>query len=207
MQHMNSHHESAIGNTYSQPVPIATTRSATGIPTGRLAVWWVLGSEIVIFGGLLVCYILYRLFHDQWSIEAAHTNTLAGAVNTFVLLTSSLFVVLAHKAVEDGEPKKAARFLYLTILGGLCFLVIKSFEWTGEITHGFTMSKSLFWAFYYTAAGLHGLHVIGGMVIMAIVAQDAKKNRNVHRVELIGLYWHFVDIVWIFLFPLLYIAK
>jgi heme/copper-type cytochrome/quinol oxidase subunit 3 len=187
--------------------PIATTRGASGVATGKLAVWWVIGSEIVIFGGLLVSYLLYRLFHDQWSLEAAHTNTLAGAVNTFVLLTSSLFIVLAHKAADSGDAQKAVRFIYLTIAGGLCFLVIKAFEWTGEITHGLTMFKSLFWAFYYTAAGLHGLHVIGGMVIMAIIAQDVKKKRNMHRVELIGLYWHFVDIVWIFLFPLLYIAK
>jgi heme/copper-type cytochrome/quinol oxidase subunit 3 len=191
----------------SHGIPIATTRSASGIATGKLAVWWVIGSEIVIFGGLLVSYLLYRLRHDQWSIEAAHTNTLAGAVNTFVLLTSSLFIVLAHKAAEHGDARKAVRFIYLTITGGLCFLVIKAVEWTGEITHGLTMFKSLFWAFYYTAAGLHGLHVIGGMVIMAIIAQDVKKKRNMHRVELIGLYWHFVDIVWIFLFPLLYIAK
>ena len=69
------------------------------------------------------------------------------------------------------------------------------------------MFKSLFWGFYYTAAGLHALHVIAGMVIMAIIASDVKKNQNTHRVELIGNYWHFVDIVWIFLFPLLYIAK
>jgi heme/copper-type cytochrome/quinol oxidase subunit 3 len=187
--------------------PIATTRSASGIATGKLAVWWVLGSEIVIFGGLLVCYILYRLFHDQWSVEAAHTNTLAGAINTFVLLTSSLFIVLAHHAADAGQHLKAVKFIYLTIAGALCFLCIKGFEWTGEITHGFTITKSLFWSFYYTAAGLHALHVIGGAVIMAIIAQDVKKKRNMHRVELIGLYWHFVDIVWIFLFPLLYIAK
>ncbi len=187
--------------------PIATTRCASGVATGKLAVWWVLGSEIVIFGGLLACYILYRLFHDQWSVEAAHTNTLCGAINTFVLLTSSLFIVLAHKAAEEGAHLKAVKFIYLTIAGAGCFLVIKAYEWSGEITHGFTITKSLFWSFYYTAAGLHALHVIGGAVIMAIIAQDVKKKRHMHRVELIGLYWHFVDIVWIFLFPLLYIAK
>ncbi|RME15696.1 MAG: cytochrome oxidase subunit III [Bdellovibrio sp.] len=187
--------------------PIATTRSATGIPTGRLAVWWVIASEIVIFGGLLGSYVMYRLLHDAWSIEAANTHTLAGATNTFVLLTSSLFVVLGHHAAEHGDGKKAFRYLWLTILGGFIFLIIKSIEWTGEIHHGFVMTKSLFWAFYYTAAGLHALHVIAGMVIMAIISFDTIKNKNLHRVELIGIYWHFVDIVWIFLFPLLYIAK
>ncbi len=187
--------------------PIATRRSATGIPTGKLAVWWVIGSEIVIFGGLLASYIMYRLTHDQWSIEAAHTNVIAGSINTFLLLTSSLFIVLAHNAAEKGQGKKAFKYIWLTILGGLGFLIVKSIEWTGEITHGFTIFKSVFWGFYYTAAGLHALHVIGGLVIMAIISFDAFKGKNLQRVELIGLYWHFVDIVWIFLFPLLYIAK
>lgn len=191
----------------SHGTPIATTRRASGIATGKLAVWWLIGSEIVIFGGLLVSYILLRMRHDSWSHEAAHTNTVAGAVNTLVLLTSSLSIVLAHKAAEEGQAQRAVRFIYMTIAGGLCFLVIKGFEWTGEITHGLTISKSLFWSFYYTAAGLHGLHVIAGMVIMGIIAQDVKKQQQMHRVELIGIYWHFVDIVWIFLFPLLYIAK
>ena len=187
--------------------PVATRRSVTGIPTGKLAVWWVIGSEIVIFGGLLISYIMYRVLHDSWTAEAEHTNTLAGGVNTFVLLTSSLFIVLAHKFAEDGQYKRSFKYIWFTIAGGLTFLVIKAFEWTGEISHGLTMHKSLFWAFYYTAAGLHALHVIAGLVIMAIISFDVRRNVNTHRVELIGNYWHFVDIVWIFLFPLIYIAK
>ena len=187
--------------------PMATRRSVTGISTGKLAVFWVIGSEIVIFGGLLGAYIMLRTLHDTWSVEAAHTNTLAGAINTFVLLTSSLFVVLGHQAAEKKDGQKAFRYLWLTILGALTFLTIKYFEWSGEIAHGLTIKKSLFWAFYYTAAGIHAFHVIAGAVIMAIISFDVKKNRNLQRVEFIGLYWHFVDIVWIFLFPLLYIAK
>lgn len=187
--------------------PIATTRIATGIPTGRLAVWWVLASEIVIFGGLLASYIMHRLGHPEWADYAAHTNTVAGGVNTFVLLTSSLFAVLAHQAAETGDGKKAARYLGLTILGALLFLVIKSVEWTAEIKAGYTISANGFWGFYYTAAGIHALHVIAGAVIMGFVAVDAAKGRELQRVELVGIYWHFVDIVWIFLFPLLYIAK
>lgn len=187
--------------------PIATTRSATGIPTGRLAVWWVIASEIVIFGGVLGSYLMNRITHTEWSYQSAHTNTVAGAINTFVLLTSSLFAVLAHQAAEHKDGKKAARFLMFTVLGGLMFLVIKSIEWTHEIQSGFTITSSTFWSFYYTAAGLHGLHVIAGMIIMLFVASDAAKGKELQRVENIGLYWHFVDIVWIFLFPLLYIAK
>jgi len=187
--------------------PIATTRSAAGLPTGRLAVWWVIASEIVIFGGLLGSYVMHRLGHPEWADYAAHTNTWAGAFNTFVLLTSSLSAVLAHQAAEKGDGPKAARYLGFTILGGGVFLVVKSFEWTYEITHGFTITANNFWAFYYTAAGIHGVHVIAGMIIMAFIAMDARKNKELQRVELVGLYWHFVDIVWIFLFPLLYIAK
>ena len=187
--------------------PIATTRSATGIPTARLAVWWVLASEIVIFGGLLGAYLMHRLGHPEWADAAAHTQTYVGALNTFVLLTSSFTAVLAHQAAEAGNGKKAAKLLGFTILGALTFLVIKSLEWTNEISHGYTITANTFWSFYYTAAGLHALHVIAGAIIMGVVAFDAYRGRELHRVELIGIYWHFVDVVWIFLFPLLYIAK
>jgi heme/copper-type cytochrome/quinol oxidase subunit 3 len=187
--------------------PIATTRSAAGMPTGRLAVWWVVASEIVIFGGILASYIMHRLAHDSFAVQAAHTNTWIGAFNTLVLLTSSLFAVLGHKAAEEGDGRKASNFLLLTATGGLTFLVVKAFEWTMEITSGYTITSSTFWSFYYTAAGLHAFHVLAGAVILVIVAMQARKNHELHRVELIGIYWHFVDIVWIFLFPLLYIAK
>ena len=187
--------------------PLATLRSATGVPTGRLAVWWVIASEIVIFGGLLGSYLLHRLGHPEWATYASHTNTWAGAFNTLVLLTSSLSAVLGHKAAEACDGKKAAKMLMFTCLGGLTFLVVKGFEWTYEIQHGYTITANGFWSFYYTAAGLHGLHVIAGCIIMLFVAADARKNKELQRVELIGIYWHFVDLVWIFLFPLLYIAK
>lgn len=191
----------------SFPAPLATAREGSGIPTGRLAMWWVLASEIVIFGGLLMCYVILRLRNDYWGGEAAHTNTLAGGFNTFVLLTSSLFAVLAHQAAEKGHGFTAWRYLKLTIGGGLIFLCVKAYEYTHEISHGFTLFRDVFWSFYYVATGLHGLHVIAGMIAMYIVGQQAKRGQNLHRVELVGIYWHFVDAVWIFLFPLLYIAK
>ncbi|MFT5441452.1 MAG: heme/copper-type cytochrome/quinol oxidase subunit 3 [Myxococcota bacterium] len=187
--------------------PIANTRSASGVPTGLLAVWWVVGSEIVIFGGVLASYIMGRLTHDAWAIQSANTNTTIGAINTFVLLTSSLTAVLAHQAAEQGNGKLAAQRLYLTMGGAVTFVCIKSFEWITEISHGFTITSSPFWSFYYTAAGIHAAHVIAGAIIMFVVAQKAKKQVDLHHVELIGIYWHFVDLVWIFLFPLLYIAK
>jgi heme/copper-type cytochrome/quinol oxidase subunit 3 len=186
---------------------IAMTRSASGIPTGRLAVWWVLVSEIVIFGGILASYIMNRLAHEEFAEQAAHTNTWIGAFNTFVLLTSSLCAVLAHQAAEKGDGPKAARLLWLTIAGGGVFLCVKAYEWTTEIMHGFTIQSGGFWSYYYTAAGVHAFHVIAGMLLMVWVAGTAAKNQELHRVENVGIYWHFVDIVWIFLFPLLYIAK
>ena len=187
--------------------PLANTRRAMDVPTGRLAIWWVLASEIVIFGGLLGAYIMHRLGHPAWADQAIHTNVWAGSFNTFVLLTSSLSVVLAHQAAEQHDGLRAARLLRLTVLGGGVFLIVKAFEWTYEIQAGYTITSNLFWSFYYTAAGLHALHVIAGMVIMLIVAASAARGQELHRVENIGIYWHFVDIVWIFLFPLLYIAK
>ena len=187
--------------------PIATTRSATGIPTGRLAVWWLLASEVVIFGGLLGSYIMHRVGHPEWAEAAAHTQVWFGAFNTFVLLTSSFTAVLAHQAAESGQGKKAAKYLVMTMGGALTFLLVKSIEWTIEISHGYTITANTFWSFYYTAAGLHGLHVIAGAIIMGFIAVDAWRGRELQRVELIGIYWHFVDLVWIFLFPLLYIAK
>ena len=192
--------------------PLATSRSATGIPTGRLAVWWLLASDIFIFGGLIACYILYRLNNPWWGGKAVFTKVPAGAFNTFVLLTSSLFIVLAHDAAEKKDFDRAFKFIWYTIGGGLVFLLVKYYEYSSKL---FTDDPELlktpltntYWSFYYTATGLHALHVIGGMIIMALISFDLRKGFNPHRVELIGLYWHFVDIVWIFLFPLLYIAK
>ncbi|MEX2581921.1 MAG: cytochrome c oxidase subunit 3, partial [Gemmatimonadota bacterium] len=190
----------------SHAKPIATLRSATGIPTGRLAIWWVLASEVVIFGGLIGAYLMHRLGHPEWADAAAVTNTTIGAINTFVLLTSSFTAVLAHQAAEKGDGKTAAKFLLFTIGGALTFVCIKGYEWWYEISHGYTIASHTFWSFYYTMAGLHALHVIAGAIIMGVVAFDAYRGRELHRVELIGIYWHFVDVVWIFLFPLLYIA-
>jgi len=193
--------------TAAAHAPIATGRSATGMSTAKLAMWWLLASEIVIFGGLLVVYIMRRVMFDHWAAYAEHTNVFAGSINTFALLTSSLFAVLAHRSAEIKDHKKAFTYLWLAIGSGLLFIIVKSIEWSHEIAHGFTITANLFWSFYYTAAGLHGLHVIAGMVAMGIIAMDVAKGQNLQRVEIVGIYWCFVETVWIFLFPLLYIAK
>lgn len=187
--------------------PHATTRTATGMETGKLATWWVIASEIVIFGGLLASYLMHRLGHPEWANYAIATDWRIGGFNTLVLLTSSLTAVLAHYAAEQGNGKLAARRLVYTAIGAAIFVGVKAYEWSVEISHGYTITANAFWSFYYTAAGLHALHVIAGAIIMLIIAADAAKGKELHRVELIGLYWHFVDVIWIFLFPLLYIAK
>ncbi|MBI2991028.1 MAG: cytochrome c oxidase subunit 3, partial [Deltaproteobacteria bacterium] len=177
--------------------------------TGKIGVWWFLASEITVFGGLIASYIVVRLGSAGWSEAAAHVNFPLGLVNTFVLLTSSLTMVLAFAAVEDKKPKTLQRGLLLTVLMGLTFLIIKGFEYAGEISHGFTPGAGIFWSFYYGMTGLHALHVLAGIVVNLILLIAALRDTlrpNEHRVELAGLYWHFVDIVWIFLFPLLYLT-
>ncbi|RMH38828.1 MAG: cytochrome oxidase subunit III [Deltaproteobacteria bacterium] len=172
-----------------------------------MAMWWVLAGEAVIFGGLIASYLLLRMRHSEWSAYASHTVEWAGIVNTSVLLTSSYLVVLAHHAAHQGDYKKASRWLGITVLCGLVFLCIKSYEYSHEIAHGFTPTANLFWSFYFAMTGLHGLHVIAGMIALGWVALRVRKGENPQRVEYAGMYWHLVDIVWIFLFPLLYLSS
>ena len=103
--------------------PVATHRSTTGIPTGRLAVWWVVASEIFIFGGLIACFVLFKLNGTPGFEDASKTSVAAGAFNTFVLLTSSLTVVLAHAAIEKGDRQKAFNYIWCTFGGGIVFLL------------------------------------------------------------------------------------
>ena len=188
--------------------PEATLRTSMGLPAGRLAIWWLLVSETVIFGGLLGSYTILRVVNPQWGAEADHTNLYAGGLNTLVLLTSSLAVVMGHAAAERGDGKRAAKFLVYTVLCGLLFLIVKlAWEYIPEINQGYTPFKSVFWTFYYLATGLHALHVLAGMVAMLILLPAVRRNVNLQRVEYVGIYWHFVDAVWIFLFPLFYIAS
>jgi heme/copper-type cytochrome/quinol oxidase subunit 3 len=186
---------------------IAHRRAAAGIPTSRLAMWWFLASEVAIFGGLIATYLLYRGHHTEWSKEAAHTISAAGAFNTMVLLSSSLTIVLAHKATSEEDHAKAFKLILATVGLGLVFLAVKTFEYSHEIAAGYTPARSLFWSFYYLMTGLHAGHVIAGMIALTVVGSAARRGEYVHRVEYVGMYWHLVDIVWIFLFPLLYLTS
>jgi heme/copper-type cytochrome/quinol oxidase subunit 3 len=180
------------------------------IPPGKLAIWWFLASEIMTFGGLLMAFILCRFAAGGWEAEAEHVNTRIAAINTLVLVTSSLTIVKAHAAAEAGDRKRAGTFLLYTVLLGCLFLGIKSYEYSVEFEHGFFPSSGTFWSFYYGLTGLHALHVIAGIIAnfcLFVAAQRPVVWEQVkQRVEYAGLYWHFVDIVWIFLFPLVYLS-
>jgi heme/copper-type cytochrome/quinol oxidase subunit 3 len=178
-----------------------------GLTGPKVAVWWFLASEIMLFGGLIASYLVFRLGGTGWAEASEHLSVPLAAVNTFVLLSSSYTVVRAFVAAERGDIGGLRRNLSLTVLGGLLFLGIKAIEYTAEIRAGFTPASGIFWSFYYTMTGLHGLHVLGGVVVNVVVLIAARSSvKNPHRVELAGLYWHFVDVVWIFLFPLLYLS-
>jgi len=178
-----------------------------GIAPGKVAVWWFLASEIMVFGGLIATYIVFRLGGSGWAEASHHLNVTLATVNTLVLLTSSYTVVQAFVAAERRDARAVRGHLALTILGGFIFLGLKAVEYTTEIRAGFTPGTGIFWSFYYMMTGLHALHVIGGIVVNgAVLATEGVSVRHPHRVELAGLYWHFVDVVWIFLFPLLYLA-
>lgn len=195
-----------------------TNPTLRDMPKGRLALWALIAGEIAIFSGFIMSYILYRMRHPEWADQTKYTNTMLGAVNTFVLLTSSYTIVLAHAAAVKKELKKVTLLMSLTILAGFIFLGVKYMEYSHEIHEGLTLSSpelvmkgqsvgSLFWSFYYAMTGLHATHVVVGMIAIFAVMLSARKGIGLHRVELVGLYWHMVDIIWIFLFPLLYIAK
>jgi heme/copper-type cytochrome/quinol oxidase subunit 3 len=180
------------------------------VPSGKMGVWWFLASEIMVFGGLIACYLLLRLASDGWAETAAYVSLQLAALNTFVLLTSSLTMVLAFAAADHRDRRGVVVFLTLTVLLGLVFLSIKAYEYRTELAHGFTPLTGLFWSFYYAMTGLHGLHVLGGVVVnvwvLLTTLWGGVRPHTLPRVELAGLYWHFVDVVWIFLFPLIYMT-
>ena len=178
-------------------------------PVGKIGTWWFLSSEIPVFGGLIAAYIVLRLGSNGWSEASSHLNFNIALINTFLLLTSSMTIVMAHAAVQENDYRRVANFLGLTVLLGLSFLGMKALEYTIEIKHGFLPSAGIFWSFYYGMTGLHALHVLAGIIVNLVLWIGALKGtlaRNGHRVELAGLYWHLVDIIWIFIFPLLYLA-
>ena len=191
-----------------QPEAIAET--VTGIPNGKLGMWVFLASEVMLFGGFISSYVVLRTGSSFFPIPAKELLGIPLAtLNTFVLITSSVTMVLALDAIQKANQKGLIRNLAITILLGFCFLAIKSYEYPHKWHEGITISSNLFGSFYFTLTGLHGLHVIGGIAFNIYILVNAIKGcytqDHYERVEYAVLYWHFVDLVWIILFPIFYL--
>jgi len=187
-----------------------------------LGMWIFLATEVMFFGGLLMAYLLYRVWYPHaWSEGSLELDILLGGINTVVLIGSSLTMALAVRAAQTDQRRATIVFLILTMALGLTFLVIKFFEYKHKYDLGHIPGPNfhyegphaaqveIFISLYFAMTGLHALHMVIGFGILSVIWWMAYKDRfDSHwytPVELAGLYWHFVDIVWIFLFPLLYL--
>lgn len=187
----------------------AAELSSTGIPNGKLGMWLFLASEVMLFTGLLGAYIILRAGLGSWPHPGEELNIPAAALNTFILLTSSMTMALAVAAVRQADRAKLRFFLLFTIALGLAFLGVKGYEYFQKFTHGHFPGTGIFWDCYFTLTGVHGIHVLAGVitnlwVLWLTFREDFLETRG-QIVEVAGLYWHFVDVVWIFLFPLVYL--
>jgi cytochrome c oxidase subunit 3 len=187
-----------------------------------LGMWIFLVTEVLFFGGMFTSYLVYRsLYPEAFAIASKHTVILIGAVNTAVLITSSLTMALAVFASQEGNRKATVSFLSITWLLGFAFLIFKAIEYTIDFKEhlvpgpGFEMPGTnpghaqLFFSLYFIMTGIHALHMIIGLSVLLVILYMARRgdfSSEYHSpVEVMGLYWHFVDIIWIFLFPLLYL--
>ena len=186
-------------------------RPDTGLYNGKLGIWLFLASEVMLFGALFSSLILIRTSATHWPRGWDELNVPLATVNTMVLIISSVTVVLAWANLRLGNFKLGRIFIGATLLCGLIFMVIKGFEYGHKFELHHYPATNNFFATYFVMTGLHGLHVLGGMIVFAYFLTFGSKmwfterERFVNRIEIVGLYWHFVDLVWIFLFPTLYL--
>ena len=188
-----------------------------------LGMWVFLVTEVMFFGGLLMAYLLYRVWYPvAWAEGSLELDIYLGGFNTVVLIGSSLTMALAVRSAQTGAPRATVNWLLVTMALGLTFLVVKFFEYKHkwDVNHipgpNFIMEGpharqiEMFTSLYFGLTGLHALHMVIGVSILAVIARMAHRRRFSPEwytpVEISGLYWHFVDIVWIFLFPLLYLV-
>jgi cytochrome c oxidase subunit III len=202
-------------------VAIAAGEPEVDPDTGKLGMWIFLASEVLFFGGLFVAYLYGRTHWPQgWAAASRHTDVVLGTVNTALLLTSSAVVALAVACEEDARRRRwTTRLLSLTAALGATFLAIKGFEWHAEWDdHLFpgpafgldVAGAQEFFALYFVMTGLHAVHMIIGVAVLAILARGRSRGRSwarANHLEIAALYWHFVDLVWIFLYPLLYLVQ
>jgi cytochrome c oxidase subunit 3 len=186
----------------------------------KLGMWLFLFTEILLFGGMFLVYSVYRQMHTAEFHEAAgEMNLVLGALNTVILLTSSLTMVLSISALKRNDPLRSVLYQAATLVLGLVFLVNKFFEWRDHIRHGLFPNapellalghgKTLYFGLYYVMTGIHGLHVIIGMAVIAVVlamtVRRTLSGSDYIKLENAGLFWHLVDVIWIYLFPLFYL--
>ena len=186
-------------------------RPDTGLYNAKLGIWLFLASEVMLFGGLFSAYILLRTGDPFFMNNQHHLSVPMAALNTALLITSSVTMVMAWVSLKLDDLKKYKMYMLVTLLCSFAFLIVKYFEYSAKFEHHLYPSVDNFLGTYFTLTGLHGLHIIGGMAVMlylvgpGIKMLDENKERYTNRAEVIGLYWHFVDLVWIFLFPALYL--
>jgi cytochrome c oxidase subunit 3 len=189
----------------------------------RIGMWLFLLSEILIFGGLFLLYAVYRSKHPaDFHAASLELSRFDGALNTAILLTSSLTAVLAIFFLQhENRPRRTVLFLCATIACGLAFLVVKGFEWAAKFEHGLYPNAAvllsrppgeiLYFGLYFTMTGLHALHVIIGIGVLSVMVSFVRRGTATQErsagLENAGLYWHLVDIIWIFLFPLFYLIS
>jgi heme/copper-type cytochrome/quinol oxidase subunit 3 len=193
-------------------IPYTTAvRPDTGLTNPKLGIWLFLASEVMLFGSLFSAYALLRIGAPTWPDQSATVSVPLATLNTVILIASSVTMVLAWASLRQFSLPRYRLFMGLTILGGLLFLVVKSVEYGDKFSHALLPSTSNFLALYFTLTGLHAIHVIAGIVVNVYLWAPGTRMwhqdpvRFTNRVEVAGLYWHFVDLVWIFLFPVLYL--
>jgi len=186
-------------------------RPDTGLTNPKLGIWLFLASEVMLFGSLFSSYVLLRTGAESWPVQSSILNVPLATLNTAILISSSVTMVLSWAALKMNDFSKYRLYMGLTFLLGVGFLVVKAFEYGSKFEHGLFPSVNNFLGIYFVLTGLHGLHVIGGMIVNGYLWGPGSRmwrtepEKLTNRVEVAGLYWHFVDLVWIFLFPVLYL--
>jgi len=180
-----------------------------GMTTIKFAIWLFLASEVMFFAGLIGAYIVIRAGSPSWPVVSEVLNVPLVAFNTFILIVSSVTMVQAYAGIQAGDQKKLKTMLTTTAALGILFLGIQAFEWSSLLRAGVNQSGSVFGASFFVLTGFHGAHVLGGVVALIVTTIKAFRGRysqpSHDGVELMGLYWHFVDVVWIILFTIVYL--
>jgi len=187
-------------------------RPDTGLYNGKLGMWLFLASEVMLFGAMFSTYVLLRINATDWPSGPDVLNVPLATLNTLILVSSSFMIVLAWNASKANDYKKFKKFMWITAGLGTLFLVIKFGEYADKIQHDHLPSTSTFYAIYFALTGLHILHLFAGILVCLFHALfsrklwESKPEQFTNRIEVTAMYWHFVDLVWLIMFPTLYLS-